>query len=180
AIWTAFDVVSVRSIAFAAAVLVLRPIIFSLSLVGSNIDWKARLLIGWFGPRGLSSLLLVLLPVFAGVPGAGALFQYCGLVVLSAGVVHGASLTVLRRRGAMRAAAAAPAREVGDEPIRISVAGAAALPWAIFVDVRKARSAEASTEQVRGALHIDPEGSSVEQARALEIPTDGKIVLYCA
>jgi sodium/hydrogen antiporter len=179
AIWMAFDVVTPRSIAFAVAVLLLRPLVFSLSLAGSNVDRKGRLLIGWFGPRGLSSLLLVLLPVFAGIPGAPELFQIVSLVVLSSVVVHGASLILLRRKG-KALPAAAPAGAPDKLPIRISVEEAAALPDAVYIDARKPRTAEDSVEEVPGALRLDPGEDSAAQARALDIPLDANIVVYCA
>jgi sodium/hydrogen antiporter len=58
-------------------------------------------MIAWFGPRGLSSLLLVLLPVFAGLPGSEELFAIACLVVLMSVVVHGGS-PMLLGRGARR------------------------------------------------------------------------------
>ncbi len=181
AIWTAFDVVTPRSIAFAVAVLLLRPVVFSLSLAGSNVDRKGRLLIGWFGPRGLSSLLLVLLPVFAGIPGAAELFQIVSLVVLSSVVVHGASLIMLRRKGKVAAVPAPPPAADRDKlPIRISVEEAAALTDAVYIDARKPRTAEDSVDEVAGALRLDPGEDSVAQARALGIALDANIVVYCA
>jgi sodium/hydrogen antiporter len=56
------------------------------------------MLIAWFGPRGLSSLLLVLLPVFAGIAGSEHLFAICSLVVLLSVIVHGGSPLILARR----------------------------------------------------------------------------------
>jgi NhaP-type Na+/H+ or K+/H+ antiporter len=64
---------------------------------------RGRLLIAWFGPRGLSSLLLILLPVFAGFPGSGYLFAVCSLVVLVSVVLHGGSPMLLTRVARMRA-----------------------------------------------------------------------------
>jgi hypothetical protein len=54
-----------------------------------------RLLIAWFGPRALSSLLLVLLPVFAGLPQGDRLLTICCLVVLFSVLVHGLSPSFL-------------------------------------------------------------------------------------
>ena len=185
-IWTAFEVVSARTLLFAVIVLLVRPVIFAVSLLGSGVKTKGRLLIGWFGPRGLSSLLLVLFPVFAGVRGAVGLFQICSLVVLASVLVHGGSLILLRRSrpratGARAEAPppAAPSR-AALPPIRISVADAVALHDAVFIDVRKPRSAEGSTTQVAGAVRVDPEDSSVDQVSALGIAKDRPIVLYCA
>jgi sodium/hydrogen antiporter len=66
-------------------------------LARSRVERGDSLLIAWFGPRGLSSLLLVLLPVFAGLPGSEHLFAICCLVVLLSVVVHGGSPMLLRR-----------------------------------------------------------------------------------
>jgi len=64
---------------------------------------RGRLLIAWFGPRGLSSLLLILLPVFAGLPGSSYLFSVCSLVVLVSVVLHGGSPMLLARAARKRA-----------------------------------------------------------------------------
>jgi sodium/hydrogen antiporter len=96
-IWSGFTVISGPTLAFAAIVLLVRPPVFLLSLARSRVERGDRLLIAWFGPRGLSSLLLVLLPVFAGLPGSEQLFAICCLVVLLSVVVHGASPMLLGR-----------------------------------------------------------------------------------
>lgn len=180
-IWSAFQVISPATLAFAVAVLLLRPLIFAVSLVGSGVDRKGRLLIGWFGPRGLSSLLLVLLPVFAGLPGATELFQLCSLVVLASVVVHGGSLIVLRRRAPPAEAAPPPPEPArADVPIRIGIADAAALPQAAFLDVRTQRSAADSKEQIRGSRRVDPADDVAGQVRRLGIAADATIILYCA
>jgi sodium/hydrogen antiporter len=100
-IWSGFTVISGATLAFALIVLLVRPPIFLLSLARSGVDRGDRLMIAWFGPRGLSSLLLVLLPVFAGIPGSERLFAICCLVVLLSVVVHGGS-PMLLGRGAFR------------------------------------------------------------------------------
>jgi cell volume regulation protein A len=64
---------------------------------------RGRLLIAWFGPRGLSSLLLVLLPVFAGLPGGEQLFAVCSLVVLVSVVLHGGAPMLLAQAARKRA-----------------------------------------------------------------------------
>jgi sodium/hydrogen antiporter len=90
-IWSGFTVISGATLAFAVIVLLIRPPVFLLSLARSGVDKGDCLIIAWFGPRGLSSLLLVLLPVFAGIPGSEQLFAICCLVVLLSVVVHGGS-----------------------------------------------------------------------------------------
>ena len=51
--------------------------------------------IGWFGPRGLSSLLFGLLVVLQGVPGAERLLAITGIVVVPSVVLHGVTATPL-------------------------------------------------------------------------------------
>jgi NhaP-type Na+/H+ or K+/H+ antiporter len=134
-LWTGFDVVTPRSLAFVGAVIVLRPLIYWPSLAGTGLSGRAKRLVSWFGPRGLSSLLLVLLPVFAGLPGAAQLFQLCALVVIASVVVHGGTLMWWSRlagassgtRGATTAAvppAAAAPSAAAASVAEVSVAGA--------------------------------------------------------
>src|SRR4029434_4633397 len=80
-----------------------------------------RLLIAWFGPRGLSSLLLVLLPVFAGVAGSDRLFSICSLVVLVSVVFQGGSPMVLSRAARRRAERESAQRDRDDEPVKVPI-----------------------------------------------------------
>jgi sodium/hydrogen antiporter len=105
-IWSGFTVISGATLAFAVIVLLVRPPVFLLSLARSRVERRDRLLIAWFGPRGLSSLLLVLLPIFAGLPGSEQLFPICCLVVLLSVVVHGGSPMLLGRSVGRRSPAA--------------------------------------------------------------------------
>jgi NhaP-type Na+/H+ or K+/H+ antiporter len=52
----------------------------------------ARQFIGWFGPRGLASLLFALLVVAEAVPGGEQLFALVGVVLVSV-VAHGVTAT---------------------------------------------------------------------------------------
>ena len=84
--------------ALALAVIALglvRPLALGLVLQRATMSNAARAFIGWFGPRGLNSLLLALLAVQAGVPGAEGLLAITGVVVLVSVVAHGASATPL-------------------------------------------------------------------------------------
>jgi NhaP-type Na+/H+ or K+/H+ antiporter len=91
-IWDGLAVLTMASLAFAVLVILIRPLTFVVALVGARLTRRDKALISWFGPRGLSSLLLVLLPVFAGLPGSEVLFALCCLVVLLSVVLHGGSL----------------------------------------------------------------------------------------
>jgi NhaP-type Na+/H+ or K+/H+ antiporter len=96
-IWSGFTVMSGATLLFAFIVLLIRPPVFLASLARSGVERRDRLLIAWFGPRGLSSLLLVLLPVFANLPGSEQLFAICCLVVLLSVALHGGSPIILAR-----------------------------------------------------------------------------------
>ncbi len=101
-IWSGVLLLDGPTLLFTAIVLLIRPPVYIASLIGSGIDRRSRLLIAWFGPRGLSSLLLVLLPAFAGVPGSDRLFAICSLVVLASVVIHGGSPMLLARAARRR------------------------------------------------------------------------------
>lgn len=84
------------SLALAAiALLVARPVAMALVLARARMSRQARLFIGWFGPRGLASLLLGLLVVIGHVPDAERLLGIVGVVVIASVVLHGVSATPL-------------------------------------------------------------------------------------
>jgi sodium/hydrogen antiporter len=72
-----------------------RPLAMSLVLWRATMSRSARAFIGWFGPRGLNSLLLALLVVQNGVPAAEWLLTITGVVVIVSVVMHGVSATPL-------------------------------------------------------------------------------------
>ena len=102
-IWSGFSVMDGATLLFTVIAVLIRTPVYLLSLLGSNVDMRGRLLIAWFGPRGLSSLLLILLPVFAGLAGSQQLFAICSLVVLVSVVLHGGSPMLLARAARKRA-----------------------------------------------------------------------------
>jgi len=97
-IWSGFTILSLSLVLFAILALLVRPVALLLSLARMRLSRYERLLIVWFGPRGLSSLLLVLLPVFAGIAGSERLFAICSFVVLLSVVVHGGTPLILASR----------------------------------------------------------------------------------
>src|SRR5690242_10918332 len=96
-IWTGFSGLNWPTVIFAVVAMLIRIPVYLLSLLGSHVDRRGRLLIAWFGPSGLSSLLLVLIAVFAGLPGGDRLFAVCSLIVLLSVVIHGGSPMLLAR-----------------------------------------------------------------------------------
>ena len=76
-------------------IFVARPLAIGLVLRRAAVSNAARAFIGWFGPRGLNSLLLALLVVQNEVANAEFLLAVTGIVVTVSVVVHGASATPL-------------------------------------------------------------------------------------
>jgi NhaP-type Na+/H+ or K+/H+ antiporter len=100
------------TLAFALLViLIARPIAFGAVLRRADISPTARRFIAWFGPRGLSSLLLVLLVVHADVADAEWMLAIVGVTVLVSVVAHGASATPLSTWYANKVAAGTLAEE---------------------------------------------------------------------
>ena len=188
-IWSGFALVSGPVLLFALLALLVRPAVLLLALMPTGIDRKSLFLISWFGPRGLSSLLLVLLPVFAGVEGAASLFALCTLVVLLSVVLHGGSMSLLKRAAAP-AAAPAPPRELpvlpageAHVPERMSLGEVDALRArgepVTMLDVRSHRSYDDIGIPDPTAIRLDPD-RSVQEAMRLGLPKEGWLIAYCA
>jgi NhaP-type Na+/H+ or K+/H+ antiporter len=126
-IWTGVSLAGDwRVLVFAAVALTVRTAVLVPVLARAGIEPGSCRLIALFGPRGLSSLLLVLLPVFAGIPDAERLFTITCLVVLLSVVIHGGGIALyLRRHGGAAAGAPIPASSATPRP---SLADTAAHP----------------------------------------------------
>ncbi|MGH7875155.1 MAG: cation:proton antiporter [Candidatus Binatia bacterium] len=195
-IWQGLVVLDGNTALFAIAVVLSRPLAFFLALSRSKLDRRSRLLIAWFGPRGLSSLLLVLVPVFAGVPGTEPLFQICCLIVLLSVTLHGGSLMLLGREAALplasnRPVAAPPKADIKPAPDcdvtgigeRISSKELAALRASgatmHIIDVRSDPSFASSEHLAAGALRISAD-QVIGRMAELAVPRDSWIVAFCA
>lgn len=97
-IWTGLGSLDWKIIVFAVIALIARPVALYPMLKGLNLNTRDRRLISAFGPRGLSSLLLALLPVFAGIPNAERIFTLTSVVVLLSVVVHGGGTAYFLQR----------------------------------------------------------------------------------
>ena len=69
----------------------IRPSVLGAVLSRVRMSWEAHAFISWFGPRGLNSLLLMLLVIHAGVAGSEVLLATVGIVVLASVAIHGAT-----------------------------------------------------------------------------------------
>ncbi|HEY5939827.1 MAG TPA: cation:proton antiporter [Gemmatimonadales bacterium] len=190
-IWTGFSVADGPALLFALVALGVRTLVLLPVLAHTGVAPRDRRLIAWFGPRGLSSLLLILLPVFAGMPGSARLFEITCLVVLLSVLLHGAGIAVFMRKDAgpspqvttePRHTKAAPVPEA-PVPERITIAEMRQLQEAgeavVLADVRTDRSYEADNLQAQGALRLPPD-DAVRRARELGLDHHGTVVLYCA
>jgi NhaP-type Na+/H+ or K+/H+ antiporter len=199
-IWTGLSQVTWAGLAFAVVALLARSAVLLLALRGQPLDDRSRRLIVWFGPRGLSTLLLVLLPVFGGFPGAEALFAPAALVVLMSVVIHGAAQMLLGKGDGGRGTGAAPdvsalpaagpagdrapatALVANDERITLDEVRAlqAAGERVRLLDVRTERTYNESDTQARGAIRLSPEGNVGARAAELALPRHDWLVAYCA
>ncbi len=171
-IWSGFTVLSGATLLFAAIVILLRPPVYLLSLYGSKLDRRSCLLIAWYGPSGLSSLLLVLLPVFAGITGSDRLFAICSLAVLVSIVVHGGSpmlLARMARRRALEEASHANVPDVAKEFGKAAVSSAAGEPPKID-GTRSLPVLDASSKSLRGDLEAahSADGSARDSTTAAD------------
>ena len=186
-IWTGLDVITWRSLLFAAIALLGRSAVLAVGLRRAGLDAMSRRLIIWYGPRGLSSLLLVLLPVFAGYPNGGPLFAYASLVVLLSMVGHGGGL-MLWRSTPRPDAPSEPLVKLGHHPRaktpeRITIAEVRRLQDAgeavHLLDVRKPRDYRRADATIAGALRVPPDDAG-QRAAELALPKHDWLVAFCA
>jgi len=77
---------------------VIRMLPVALSLIGTGLDSKTIGFIGWFGPRGIASVLYLLMAVIQlKVPGNERIFSVISLTVLLSIFLHGISAVPLSR-----------------------------------------------------------------------------------
>ena len=191
-IWSGFTVADGRTLLFGLVALVMRTAVLLPVLTREGFDPRTRNIVAWIGgPRGLSSLLLILLPVFAGVPGSDRLFMITCLVVLLSVAIHGTAIAVFLRKTEGSTGGTAPATEAPTDPApepraspeRITINEMRQLKTAgeplIIADVRTDRSYQAEVNKARGAPRLPPD-DAVRRARDLGLDRRATIVLYCA
>jgi sodium/hydrogen antiporter len=191
-IWIGLGSLNWRVILFAVIALIVRPVSLYPMLAGLNLNMRDRRLISVFGPRGLSSLLLALLPVFAGIPNAEQIFSLTSVVVLLSIVVHGGGTAYfLRRSGLLGAArpaevlaplskpAAAIEAPVGpitiDEMRSLQKRGEPI----VIVDARSHASYDSDSMKAAGAVRINPD-DPVRDATQQRLSQRSTLVVYCA
>ena len=178
-VWSGLTIMSPVTLGFTVLVFLARLVAFVPALLPARIPWRSRLLIAWFGPRGLSSLLLVLVAVFAQVPGGAQLVPICSLVVLLSILVHGFSPLLLKKPDskAQTVAEPAPAPEyiTVEEFHELEAAGTPIL----LVDARTERTFGTDEGLPANSVRIHPE-EAVSNARAMGIPQNTVLAVLCA
>ena len=191
-IWLGLGSLDWRVILFAVIALIARPVALYPMLAGLNLNMRDRRLIAVFGPRGLSSLLLALLPVFAGIPNAEQIFALTSVVVLLSIVVHGGGTAFFLRRSALRgvvgpAAVLAPLSrsavvvEPAGGPITIDemrTLQAKGEPM-VIVDARSLASYDSDPLEAVGAVRLSPD-DPVRDATEQRLSQRATLVVYCA
>ncbi|HWE61219.1 MAG TPA: cation:proton antiporter [Chloroflexota bacterium] len=177
----------------AITIVLIRPFAIVIVFLRATLSNTARAFIGWFGPRGLSSLLLILLVVQAGLPEGNRLLAITGMVVLVSVIAHGITATPFSQWYGRRVArakrmlpeeregsAAGLFRAEADAVPRISpdeLATRLAGPRPpIVLDVRRRAEYDADAGQVPGSVRVLPDqieawAGKADRARA--------VVAYC-
>ena len=153
-------------------IFVIRPSVLGLLLLRSRMSWEANAFVSWFGPRGLNSLLLVLLAVQADVDNSVLLLATVGLVVLASVTIHGATAAPFTTWYARRAARETLAEEregtapglfgrEKSEVRRITPTELDALldrpDSPIVLDVRSRSDYERDAAQIPGSIRVLPD-----------------------
>ena len=81
-----------------ASLTVIRMIPVALCLTGTRLDWRSVAFIGWFGPRGIASVLYLLMVVGAiGVAGNERVLSVIVLTIMISVVAHCVSAVPLSK-----------------------------------------------------------------------------------
>ena len=185
------DTVSVGSTLALSSLVIfaIRPSVLGLVLARARMSWEAHAFVSWFGPRGLNSLLLVLLVVNAGVADSELLLATVGVVVLASVAIHGATAipsTAWYGRRALRetlveereSTAAGLFGDQGDEIPLVTVKELAEMlvgeSSPVVLDVRSRSSFDGT--QIPGSVRVLPDQVT---EWAIDQSSERPIVAYC-
>lgn len=202
-IWSGLGVIGPLSLLFVAIVLLFRLPIFAVALRPLGLPMNERLTLGWYGPRGLGSLLLALLAVFAGLPAGEQVVALTSLAVLVSVVLQGGWPLIQRRRRGGAGSRQTPLTTTSTnttprvEQPRTADSLVLRPPTVpdrmtleqlhlhesrgepvVLIDVRTERSYRASETMAAGALRVPPE-QAVAALKRNGVPTNAWVVAYC-
>jgi len=170
---------------------VARPAAIGIVLRKANVSRRALVFIGWFGPRGLSSLLFALLLISDNVAGGEQILTIVGTVVVISVVLHGVSAAPLAADYArvvaqetlpeerVGTAAGLYVVKPGDAP-RITVQELNAMLNSdtppLVLDVRSRSSFSRAVAQIPNSIRVVPDAI---QDWAQGKPRNREIITYC-
>lgn len=188
-------------LAFGLLVLfVARPVAVGgvLAIARTALSPRALGFVAWSGPRGLASLLLALLAVQAGVPGAATIFAAVGGVVVLSVLLHGTTSTPLagvyarRDAGEVRtedraitAAEALRHRDTSDVPrttVSELVRARDSTTPPLVVDVRTDIARRRRPQSIPGSVWVPPDQADRWLEEELPLDAEGHprpLVLWC-
>jgi NhaP-type Na+/H+ or K+/H+ antiporter len=181
-------------------ILIARPLAIGVVLRKAAVSNRARAFIGWFGPRGLNSLLLALLVIQAGVANSEFLLAVVGVVVTVSVVAHGVTATPLSQAygRAVEAETHSEEREgtasglfggeVGETP-RVSPEGLAGMMEGesppVILDVRTRSQYDQDGTRIPGAVRVAPDqvqewATSYKDEHTKSQIEGQRVVAYCS
>lgn len=194
---SAWNELTLATIVLALFVLfVARPVAFSLTLARTDISKSGKAMLAWFGPRGLNSLLLIILAIAEGLPNSEYIFGVVAVVVMASIIIHGVSATPLINWYSRQQATASLPEEIRVDaadllgltdrpehlvdPKRITPAELATMmadPKGLtIVDVRRQISMLGDSRLIPGSFHVSLDDLLDHLD---EIPRDKPVVLTC-
>jgi NhaP-type Na+/H+ or K+/H+ antiporter len=134
---------------------VVRMVPVAVALAGSHFRLPTVLYVGWFGPRGLASIVFALLMLHDGPPAAPALVDVVAFTVGLSVILHGATAAWAARTYAAwhaHAALAAPSLREGpaEASSRVPAGTGASVPESSDDDARAVEPAATGSETIHG------------------------------
>ncbi|WP_020674304.1 potassium/proton antiporter [Amycolatopsis nigrescens] len=159
-------------VAGAVVLLLARPLSVLLSLLPFRLPWREQLFLSWAGLRGAVPIVLAMIPLAAGLPGAQQLVDAVFVLVIVLTLLQGATLTPLARLLGLAADTeakeiqvdAAPLDELGAELLQVRIQPGSRLHGVYLSELRLPAGATVSLV-VREGTGFTPQGTSRLQER---------------
>ncbi|WP_134670202.1 MULTISPECIES: potassium/proton antiporter [unclassified Amycolatopsis] len=154
-------------VAGAVVLLLARPLSVVLSLLPFRLRWRDQAFLSWAGLRGAVPIVLAMIPLSEGVPGAQRLVDAVFVLVIVLTVLQGATLSPLARILGLAKATqaheievdAAPLDELGAELLQVRIQKGSKLHGVYLSELRLPAGATVSLV-VRGGTGFTPQKTS--------------------
>ncbi|MGW4400313.1 potassium/proton antiporter [Amycolatopsis nivea] len=154
-------------VAGAVVLLLARPLSVVLSLLPFRLPWRDQAFLSWAGLRGAVPIVLAMIPLSEGVPGAQRLVDAVFVLVIVLTVLQGATLSPLARILGLTKATqaheievdAAPLDELGAELLQVRIQKGSKLHGVYLSELRLPAGATVSLV-VRGGTGFTPQKTS--------------------